>query len=213
MKVLMINGSPHKNGTTAAALGEIAKEFNSLGVESEMFHIGSEPVQPCVGCEVCGGSGGCIFDDAVSLAQKKMHDSDGLIIASPVYYAAPSGALITFLNRMFYSGAKREDFEYKPGAAVAVARRAGTTSALDVLNKYFGVSGMPIVSSQYWNMVFGEEAADAPLDTEGMQIMRTLAQNMTWLMRCIKAGSEHGIDPPVPEPRVCRNFIDNRPLT
>lgn len=208
MKVLMINGSPHKNGTTRAALDEIAAEFTRLDVESEILHIGTGAIQPCIGCAVCKKDGICIFDDAVGEAQRKMRSADGLIIATPVYYASPNGGLISFLDRMFYSGARREGFAFKPGAGVSVARRAGTTAAIDVLNKYFGVSGMPIVSSQYWNMVFGEDEQDAPFDREGLQTMRALARNMTWLMRSIAAGREQGIALPETEPRERTNFIE-----
>ena len=206
MKVLLINGSPHEHGTTREALNEMAAQFAREGVDSELLHIGSGPVQPCTGCELCKSTGLCIFDDAVTLAQQKMRECDGLVIGTPVYYASPNGGLIAFLDRLFYSGA-HEGFAFKPGAAVAAARRAGTTAALDVINKYFGVSDMPIVSSQYWNMLHGEVPEDAREDAEGLQTLRVLASNMTWLMRCMAAGREAGVPLPLAEPRQRTNFI------
>ena len=206
MKVLLINGSPHPRGTTYAALSEAENQFNREGIETELMHIGAGPIQPCTGCSSCKKTGLCVFDDAVRTAQQRMRESDGLIIGAPVYYASPNGGMIAFLDRMFYSGA-RAGFAFKPGAAVAVARRAGTTAALDVLNKYFTVSGMPIVSSQYWNMVFGEDAPDAANDLEGLQTMRVLASNMAWLIRCIQAGRDAGVPDPLAEPRARTNFI------
>lgn len=204
MKVLMINGSPNEKGCTYTALSEIAAVLRENGVDSEIIHIGKEPVRGCTACGACAGKGRCVFDDGVNAALGKLEDCDGLIVGSPVHYASPAGGLIAFLDRMFYSG---RGFAHKPAAAIVSARRGGTTAALDVLNKYFTISQMPIVSSTYWNMVHGSRPEEVSQDTEGMQTMRNLGSNMAWLLRCIEAGRENGTPPPKAE-RVSRtNFV------
>lgn len=206
MKVLMMNGSPNREGCTFTALSEVEKELNSNGIETEMFHIGKQPVRGCIGCGACAGKGACVFtDDKVNEAIDKMKSSDGLIVGSPVYYAAANGSLSSFLDRMFYAGGSF--FERKPGAAVVSARRAGTTAALDEINKYFTISQMPVVSSQYWNMVHGNTPEQVMQDLEGLQVMRTLGKNMAWLLKCIDAGKKAGVSEPEKEGRVRTNFI------
>ena len=207
MKVLLINGSPHKNGCTYTALSEIEKELIKSEIETEMFHIGDKVIRGCIGCGKCraNSTNKCIFnDDVVNIALEKMESCDGLIIGSPVYYASANGSLISFLDRLFYAG---NCFAYKPGACVVSARRAGTTATLDQLNKYFAFSKMPIVSSHYWNMVHGNTAEEAKQDLEGMQIMRILGKNMAWLLKSIEAGKKAGIPIPEAEAREKTNFI------
>ncbi|NCB51384.1 MAG: flavodoxin family protein [Clostridia bacterium] len=204
MKVLMINGSPNEKGCTFTALSEIAEVLRENGVDSEIIHIGREPVRGCTACGGCAGKGRCVFDDGVNKALDKLTDCDGLIIGSPVHYASPAGSLIAFLDRMFYSG---RGFAHKPAAAVVSARRGGTTAALDVLNKYFTISQMPIVSSTYWNMVHGSRPEEVSQDAEGMQTMRNLGRNMAWLLRCIEAGRENGTLPPKAERGNRTNFV------
>lgn len=177
MKVLMLNGSPHEKGCTYTALSEVAGELNQAGIETEIMHVGGGTVHGCMGCGACGKLGKCIYsDDKVNEAVEKMRQSDGLIVGSPVHYASAGGAITSFLDRFFYSGSSAA--AHKPGAAVASARRAGTTATLDQLNKYFMITQMPVVSSQYWNMVHGQCPEDVKKDEEGMQIMRVLGRNM-----------------------------------
>ena len=207
MKVLLINGSPNERGCTYTALCEAAGQLEKEGVSTEIMQIGKADIRGCIACRSCHETGRCVFDgDPVNEAVAKMRASDGLIIGAPVYYASPNGSMISFLDRMFQAGAKR-DFAFKPGAAIVSARRAGTTASLDVLNKYFTISCMPIVSSQYWNMVHGNTADEVRKDIEGLQIMRTLGSNMAWLLKCIAAGRDAGIASPLAEPRLTTNFI------
>ncbi|MBQ3218984.1 MAG: flavodoxin family protein, partial [Clostridia bacterium] len=175
MKVLMLNGSPHKNGTTFRALSEIATILNENGIETEIVTVGDKKVHGCMACGGCAKAGKCVFDDIVNELVEKLTFADGLIVGSPVYFAGANGTLLSILDRMFYN---RKNFAYKPAAAVAVARRAGTTATLDMINKYFLISKMPVVSSQYWNMVFGSNGEQAEEDKEGLQTMRTLGKNM-----------------------------------
>lgn len=201
MKVLLINGSPHQSGCTYTALSEVAGVLNQEGIRTEILQLGSKPMQGCIACGRCKDTGRCAFNDLVNVALEKMEHSDGLIIGSPVYYAAPNGALISMLNRMFYAG---KCFAHKPGAAVVSARRAGTTSSLNVLNEYFTISQMPVVSSQYWNMVHGMTPDEVRQDLEGLQIMRTLGHNMAWMLKTLKqADVAHAPE----EPRQRTNFI------
>lgn len=201
MKVLLINGSPHQSGCTYTALSEVAGVLNQEGIRTEILQLGSKPMQGCIACGRCKDTGRCAFNDLVNVALEKMEHSDGLIIGSPVYYAAPNGALISMLNRMFYAG---KCFAHKPGAAVVSARRAGTTSSLNVLNEYFTISQMPVVSSQYWNMVHGMTPDEVRQDLEGLQIMRTLGHNMAWMLKSLKqADVTHAPE----EPRQRTNFI------
>ena len=207
MKVLLINGSPKAQGCTYTALCEVAKELEKENIETEIFHIGSKPIRGCMACGGCSkiNSGKCIYnDDTVNVALEKARSVDGFIFGSPVHYASPSGLITSFLDRFFYAG---DGFQYKPGAAIVSCRRGGATSAFDQLNKYFTISNMPIVSSQYWNMVHGNTPEEVKQDLEGMQTMRTLGKNMAWLLKSIQAGREAGIQLPEKEPRVATNFI------
>ncbi len=204
MKVLLINGSPHKDGTTAATLREVAQALEAEGVVTETVHVGNLPIRGCNGCYACFKLKKCVFDDGVNEIAKKFEEADGLIVGSPVHYAAPTGALICLLDRLFYS--TRFEKRDKIGAAVVCARRGGCTAAFDVLNKYFSISGMPIVTSTYWNQVHGGNGEEAALDEEGMQCMRNLARNAAFLMRSIALGKERDGLPEV-ERRVMTNFI------
>ena len=204
MKALIINGSPHKDGTTNAALQEVAKTLESNGVKCEIVHIGHLTLSGCKGCYGCFKLGKCVIDDAVNDIAKKFEEADALIVGSPVHYAAPSGALVSLLDRLFYS--TRFDKRAKVGAAVVCARRGGCTAAFDVLNKYFTISQMPLATSTYWNQVHGANAEDAALDEEGMLCMRNLARNIVFLMKSISLGKEqYGL--PESENRVRTNFI------
>jgi multimeric flavodoxin WrbA len=204
MKVLLINGSPHKEGTTYAALSEVKKTLESEGIEAEIIQVGQQPIRGCLACGSCYKTGKCIIDDCVNQVAEKFEQADGLIVGSPVYYAAPNGTLISFLDRLFYS--THFDRREKIGAAVVCARRGGCTAAFDVLNKYFSISGMPIVTSSYWNQVHGANASDAALDEEGMQCMRNLARNAAFLIKSIKLGKEQ-VGLPEREKGARTNFI------
>lgn len=205
MKVLLINGSPHEDGCTRAALDEVARTLSDCGVETELINIGTGAVAGCTACGGCTRTGRCVVDDGVNAAIEALAAADGLIVGSPVHYASPAGALLAFLDRMFFAGADR--FAHKPAAAFTSARRAGTTASLDVINKYFTISQMPVVSSTYWNMVHGGRAEDVAEDAEGLQTARNLARNMAWLLRCIEAGRKAGIEPPEAELKNRTNFI------
>jgi len=206
MKVLLINGSPKASGCTYTALREVAKELEKENIETEIFHVGTKPIRGCTACGGCyNGSGKCIFnDDTVNIALEKAKSADGFIFGSPVHYASASGQITSFLDRFFYAG---DGFQYKPGAAVVSSRRGGAIGAFDQLNKYFTISNMPVVSSQYWNMVYGNTPEEVKQDLEGMQTMRTLGKNMAWLLKCINAGKKSGVTLPEEEPRVGTNFI------
>jgi multimeric flavodoxin WrbA len=207
MKVLLINGSPNKKGCTYTALCEVEKELNKAAVETEIFHLGNKPIRGCTACRKCfDAPGKCVFgDDAVNAGIDKANASDGFIFGSPVHYAGVSGAIKSFLDRCFYAGGSA--FAYKPGAAIVTCRRAGSTAAFEQLNKYFSINCMPIVSSQYWNMVHGNTPEEVLRDSEGLQIMRTLGRNMAWLLRSIEAGRNAGVPLPEKEDRVWTNFI------
>ncbi|MDO4571745.1 MAG: flavodoxin family protein [Clostridia bacterium] len=206
MRVLLLNGSPHEAGCTHAALAAVAAGLEEGGAAAEHVWIGREPVRGCIGCGGCYRKGRCVFDgDLVNELIGRMADMDGLVIGSPVYYASANGSLVALLDRLFYAGSAA--MAHKPGAAVVSARRAGTTAALEVLNKYFAINQMPLVSSRYWNMVHGNTPEEAAQDLEGMQIMRQLGRNMAWLLACIEAGREKGIAPPPAEKWARTNFI------
>ena len=207
MKVLMLNGSSHINGTTMAALTEVGKALEEDGIEYEIFQIGGGPVADCLGCGQCTESG-CIFsDDAVNAFVAKAKEADGYIFGTPVYYAHPSGRIQSFLDRVFYSSGKH--FAHKPGASVAVARRGGTATTFDVLNKYFGITQMITVGSTYWNQVHGRNAEDAAKDLEGMQTMRNLGHNMARVLKCLEAGKEKGLVPRRQTARTRRILYDS----
>ena len=204
MKVLMINGSPHARGTTWTALHEMEKIFLAEGVEVEMLQVGHLPIRGCTACRKCRELGKCVFDDLVNEAAEKLAECDGLVVGSPVYYASANSTLTAFLDRLFFSCP--HDLTMKVGASVAAARRGGLTATFDQLNKYFTISGMPVASGQYWNGIHGNNREEAEQDGEGMQMMRTLARNMAFLMKSIQLGKEaYGL--PEKEPRVGTNFI------
>lgn len=206
MKVLLINGSPNEAGCTFTALKEIADTLAELQIDSEILQLGKRPIRDCIGCGACGSrKGTCVFeDDLVNELIGKAAEADGFVFGSPVYYAHASGRVLSALDRAFYAGGSA--FAHKPGAAVVSARRAGTTSALDDLNKYFMINQMPVVSSTYWNMVHGNQPEEVAQDLEGLQTMRNIASNMAWLLKCIEAGKEKGITAPV-NPKIATNFI------
>ena len=205
MKVLLINGSPHAKGNTAIALQEMVNTFAIEGIDTEILHIGNKPIRGCIACRQCGTLGHCVFEDEVNKAAPKLAECDGLVIASPVYYASANATLIAFLDRLFFSTGAI-DKTMKVGASVVCARRGGLSSTFDELNKYFTICGMPIASSQYWNSIHGREPGEATQDAEGLQTMRTLAHNMTFLMRAIALGKEkYGL--PEKEPWIGTHFV------
>ncbi len=208
MKVLLINGSPKPKGCTFTALSIIAKELSEQGIESEIFNIGTTPIIGCIACKQChkNNLGKCIFDnDVTNKCIELAEQADGIIVGSPVYFAGPNSALCAMLDRMFFSANAK--FNFKPAAAIASARRAGTTATIDRINKYFSFANMPIVSSMYWNEIHGNTPEEAMQDEEGVQIMRTLGRNMAWMLKNIEAGKEKGIEQPTPEARTMTNFI------
>lgn len=205
-KILLINGSPHEHGCTYTALKEIADTLSKNSVETEFFHIGKKPVAGCIACGKCSATGKCIFDDSVNTILDKLDDYDGIIVGSPVYYAGPSGQLCAFLDRLFYCSQGR--MAGKLAASVVSCRRGGASAAFDRLNKYFGISNMHIVGSQYWNQVHGFTPEDVYRDKEGLQTMRTLAQNMAWLLQNIQNGKLQGIQLPQYEKRIATHFIE-----
>ena len=205
MKVLMLNGSPKERGNTGLALEEIGKELEKEGIAYEIFQIGAEPVRDCVGCGQCTDRG-CVYgDDGVNAFITKAKEANGFVFGTPVYYAHPSGRILSFLDRVFYSSSGV--FAHKPGAAVAVARRGGTIASFDVLNKYFGISGMPVAGSTYWNIAHGRRPGESPMDEEGMRTMRNLARNMAWMLKCFEAGKASGVALPETEHGPKTNFI------
>ena len=212
MKVLMLNGSSHVNGTTMQALKEMSKVFEAAQIETEIVQLGAAPLRDCTQCMYCQShDDGCVYkDDGVNDFVEKAKTADGFVFASPTYFAHPSGRIYSFLDRVFFSSGKNEiypAFQYKPAAAVAVARRAGTTATLDGLNKYFGIAQMPVAGSTYWNMVHGNTPEEVKQDLEGMQTMRILGRNMAWLLKCIEAGKQAGVPEPEKEEKVWTNFV------
>lgn len=203
-KVLLLNGSPHSHGSTYTALLELATVLNTEGIETEIFQVGNLSVRGCTACAACRKLGKCVIDDEVNEIANKLRDADGLVLGSPVYYASPNGTLLSFLDRLFYSAGF--DKTMKVGAAVVSARRGGTTATFDALNKYFTISGMPVVSSSYWNQIHGNSKEEAQEDKEGLHTMRTLGRNMAFLIKAIKLGiAEYGL--PEREPKIATNFI------
>ena len=204
MKVLMVNGSPREQGNTSIALREMAQIFAQEGIDCEIMNIGNQAIRGCIACGGCAEKGKCVFDDAVNEAAPKFQEADGLVIASPVYYASANATLIAFLDRLFYSS--KFDKTMKVGASVVCARRGGCSATFDELNKYFTIAGMPVVSSQYWNSVHGRTPGEAEKDGEGLQTMRVLARNMAFLMKSIEIGKAHfGL--PEKEERISTSFI------
>ena len=205
MKVLMLNGSPKANGNTYTALLEIGKQLNKENIEYEIVQIGGAPMRDCIGCGRCTENG-CIFSDGgVNEFIAKAKEADGFVFGTPVYYAHPRGRILSFLDRVFYSGGRA--FKFKPAASVAVARRSGTTASFDCLNKYFGISQMPVAGSTYWNNVHGAVPGEVSFDEEGMRTMRNLARNLAWMIRCFDAGKKNGIPLPETETGNKTNFI------
>ena len=205
MKVLMLNGSPKANGNTYTALLEIGKQLNKENIEYEIVQIGGAPMRDCIGCGRCTENG-CIFSDGgVNEFIAKAKEADGFVFGTPVYYARPSGRILSFLDRVFYSGGRA--FKFKPAASVAVARRSGTTASFDCLNKYFGISQMPVAGATYWNNVHGAVPGEVSFDEEGMRTMRNLARNLAWMIKCFDAGKKNGIPLPETETGNKTNFI------
>ena len=205
MNVLLLNGSPKAHGNTGLALEEIAKQLRLEGIEAEIFQIGPGPLRDCIGCNQCTDEG-CVFtDDAVNAFIAKAREADGFVFGTPVYYAHPSGRILSFLDRVFYSSS--EVFAFKPGAAVAIARRGGTTASFDVLNKYFGISQMPVAGSTYWNLGHGTCPGEIAQDAEGLRTMRNLARNLAWMLKCFEAGKAAGVALPATESGPMTNFI------
>lgn len=205
MNVLMLNGSPKANGNTNAALLEVGRTLENEGISYEIFQMGTKPVRDCIGCGQCSEKG-CVFtDDDVNEFIAKAKEADGFVFGTPVYYAHPSGRILSFLDRAFYAGGAA--FRFKPGASVAVARRGGSSASFDCLNKYFGIAQMPVVGSTYWNMVYGRVPGEAEQDLEGMQTMQNLAKNMAWMMKCFELGRKNGIALPDTSAVVRTDFI------
>lgn len=205
MKAILLNGSPRAEGNTAAALMEVGRQLRLEGIDYELIQIGAGPVRDCIGCGQCTGQA-CVFTgDGVNEFIAKAREADGFVFGTPVYYAHPTGRVLSFLDRAFYSGG--DAFAFKPGAAVTVARRAGTTASFDVMNKYFGISQMPVAGSTYWNLVHGRVPGEAALDAEGMRTMRNLARSLAWMMKCFALGREQGIALPDTERGSPTNFI------
>ncbi len=207
MKVLLINGSPHEKGCTFTALSEVASELEKKGIESEIFWLGTEPIRSCLGCGGCRAGNGCVWsakdeNDIVAVCREKLSEIDGIIVGSPVHYAGASGQITSFLGRLFYSSGSL--LQGKPASAVVSCRRGGASSAYEQLLKYFQMSNMPVVTSQYWNQVHGNNPDEVRRDEEGLQTMRTLADNMAWMLYSIKAA---GLQLPEREPRLRTNFI------
>ncbi len=205
MKVLMLNGSARPTGNTYIALKEIGEQLKKEGIDYEIVNVGNKPLRDCMGCDRCTDKG-CVFeDDGVNEFLAKARGADGFVFGTPVYYAHPSGRILSFLDRVFYSGGRA--FAFKPGAAVAVARRGGTSASFDVMNKYFGIAQMPVIGSTYWNLVHGARAGEAAEDAEGLQTMRNLARNMAYYLKCQEAGRQAGVPLPEPERTNRTNFI------
>ena len=204
MKVLLVNGSHHEKGCTYTALAEVAKALNENGIQTEIYWIGQNQTSGCKGCWACKKIKKCVIDDGMNEFVEKAAEFDGFVFGSPVYYASAAGALVSFMDRIFYSGGK--NFAYKPAAAVVSCRRAGASTTFDVINKYFTINNMPIVGSNYWNEIHGNTAEEAAQDAEGLQTMRMLGNNMAWLLKCIALGKEAGVAPES-EKKIWTNFI------
>ncbi len=209
MRVLLVNGSPNKNGCTNTALEEVTGALNTEGIETDIYWIGNKPISGCIACHKCAEKGKCVIDDVVNDFVDRAGTADGFIFGSPVHYAAASGAITSFLDRVFFSAAMsgHRHFYLKPAACIVSARRAGTTAAFDQLIKYFTISEMPVISSRYWNMVHGSNPEEVKKDLEGMQIMWTLGRNMAWFLKCKEAGEKAGVPLPKKEDIIFTNFI------
>lgn len=210
MKVLLVNGSPHKSGCTNRALEEVAATLQKEGIETEMFWIGNKPIGGCIACKRCVQTGKCVFDDIVNTCREKAYEADGFVFGTPVHYGAASGNMTAFMDRLFYSelgGNQNKAFYLKPAAAVISARRAGTSAAFDQMNKYFTIQEMPVASSRYWNMVHGAVPEQVEEDLEGLYTMRVLGRNMAYLLKCQEAAKKAGVALPEREPAIFTNFV------
>lgn len=210
MKVLLVNGSPHKSGCTNRALEEVAATLQKEGIETEMFWIGNKPIGGCIACKRCVQTGKCVFDDVVNTCREKAYEADGFVFGTPVHYGAASGNMTAFMDRLFYSelgGNQNKAFYLKPAAAVISARRAGITAAFDQMNKYFTIQEMPVASSRYWNMVHGAVPEQVEEDLEGLYTMRVLGRNMAYLLKCQEAAKKAGVALPEREPAIFTNFV------
>ena len=205
MKVLLINGSPNERGCTYTALAEAQKVFEKNGIETEIVYLGKKPVAGCVACGICRKAGYCVYNDTVNEVIDQLDDIDGLIVGSPVYYAGVSGQITSFLDRLFFAASAK--MKGKPAASIVSCRRGGASAAFEIINKYFMMTNMPVVTSQYWNQVHGNTPEEVLQDEEGLQTVRVLAQNMIWLMRSIEAGKAAGVEYPEYEPKIRTNFI------
>lgn len=204
MKVLLVNGSPHKNGCTYTALTIVAETLNKEGIETEIMYLGNKPIAGCIGCGKCFDSGKCFRDDIVNDFIRKTAECDGFVFGSAVHFASATGAITSFMDRAFMIPSKMKN---KPAAAIVSCRRGGATASFDQLNKYFTIRCMPVISSNYWNMVHGSNPADVMKDEEGVQTMRVLGKNMAWILKCIEAGKQAGITAPVSEEKIYTNYI------
>ena len=204
MKVLLVNGSLHEKGCTYTALCEVEKALQANGIETEIFWIGQNNMQGCKGCWACGKLKKCVIDDGLNEFVEKAAEFDGFVFGSPVYYASAAGAMLSFMDRLFYSGGR--NLAYKPAASVVSCRRGGASTTFDVLNKYYTINNMPVIGSNYWNEVHGNKPEEVLQDAEGLQTMRVLGNNMAWVLKCIEKGKEAGIEP-VKEKKVMTNFI------
>ena len=210
MKVLLVNGSPHETGCTYTALAEVKNALEESGIGADIYWIGNQPVRGCIGCYQCAGRKQCVFSDKVNEFTELAQNYDGFVFGSPVFYSGMNGSLMSFMDRVFFSSSAKDPhpFRFKPAAAVVSARRAGTTSAIDQINKYFLHQQMPVISSRYWNMVHGNTPEEVMQDEEGLQIMRVLGRNMAWFLKLKEAGKKAGIPEPVQEEaRISTNFI------
>lgn len=205
MKVILVNGSPHEKGCTYTALTEVQKTLEKNKIETEIFCVGNKPISGCLGCGNCIKTGKCFMEDKVNEFLEKVPEADGFVFGTPVHFASGSGMITSFMDRAFYG--RRELFKNKLASAVVSCRRGGATSTFDQINKYFAMNNMPIVTSQYWNMVHGSKPEDVLKDEEGLQTMRTLANNMSWLLKCIESGKKLGIKEPENEKIISTNFI------
>lgn len=205
MKVLLVNGSPNREGCTFTALKEVASALEKEGFETEILQLGGKPVNDCVDCGFCAKNHKCAFDDIVNQIAARLDEFDGFVFGSPVYYAGPTARLTAFMDRLFFSAGGK--LAYKPAAAVESCRRGGSSASFDRINKYFTINNMPVVSSQYWNQVHGNTPQEVAQDGEGLQTMRVLGRNMAWMIKCIRCGKEHGVNVPEKEPFIRTNFI------
>ena len=208
-KILLVNGSNNQKGCTFVALSEMKKVFEKNGIEAEILFLGNAPIADCMGCQHCSEKGECVFNDIVNKVAKNLDEYDGIVLGSPVYYAGPTARICAFANRLFYSVPRRK-FKYKLGACVVSCRRGGNSASFDRLNKYFTISNMIVVGSQYWNMIHGFTSEDAKKDLEGLQTIRTLAENMSYVLKCLKAGEKLGVEKPVEEKQLVTNFMDGK---